>query len=83
MAIKEPELDLSIFYRASGCPVSKVKLESPEHQALFEKALTTLSISHSAIVDVIYEKWGVEISKDTMRKHRITPQACSCRSIPK
>ena len=84
MAEKKPEaLDINIFYKASGCPVSKVKLENPEHQALFEQALNTSTISGSAIADILFEQWGVSIGKDTVLKHRSNPQKCSCRSIPK
>ncbi len=79
----EPELDMSIFYKASGCPLSKVKLDNPEHQALLERAIATPTISHSAIVDVLWDKWGVKVGKETVAGHRATPQKCSCRSLPK
>ena len=79
----EPELDLSIFYKASGCPLSKVKLENPEHQALIEQAIATTTVSASAISDILFEQWGVSVGKDTVIKHRSNPQKCSCRLIPK
>ena len=79
----EPELDLNIFYKASGCPVSKIKLDNPDHQGLFESALDTQTISHAAISEVLYEKWGVVLTGDSIGKHRAHPQKCSCRNIPK
>lgn len=79
----EPELDLNIFYKASGCPVSKVHLENPEHQRLFEEAINTHSISHAAIAEVLWDKWQVQLSGDALGRHRAYPQKCSCKSIPK
>lgn len=79
----EPEVDLSMFYKESGCTVSKVHLENPEHQAVLEQALATRTISSSAISDILFEKWGVSVSHDTVAKHRSTPQKCACRNIPK
>jgi len=79
----EPKLDIGIFYKASGCAVSKLQLENPEHQALFEQAISTLTISHAAISEVLYDKWGVGISGDAIGRHRANPQKCACRSIPK
>lgn len=85
MAAKKPEveLDLRIFYKASGCAVSKVALDNPEHQALFEQALAATSISHAAISEVLFDKWGVVISGDAIGRHRSNPQKCACRSLPK
>ena len=40
----ESPLDMNVFYKASGCPLSKVKLENPEHQKLLEQAIVTSSI---------------------------------------
>ena len=79
----EPELDLRIFYKASGCPVSKVHLENPEHQALLEQAIAAPSISHAAISEVLWDKWQVQLTGDSIGRHRAYPQKCSCKNIPK
>ena len=79
----ESELDLNIFYKASGCPASKVVLDNPAHQALFEQALAAPTISHAAISEVLFDKWGVVLSGDAIGRHRSSPQKCSCRNIPK
>ena len=74
---------MSIFYKASGCPLSKVRLDDSSHQALLEQAIAAPSISNAAIADVLFEKWGISVSADTVGKHRMNPQKCSCRNIPK
>jgi len=84
VAKPEEKLDMRIFYKAAGCPVSKVKLENPEHQALFEAALAdTARVPSPAISDVLLTQWGISISRDTVNNHRSNPQKCSCRNIPK
>lgn len=81
---KEPEeLSINIFYKASGCPLAKVKLDDPKHQALLEEAINTQTISHSAIADVLWDVWGIKVGKDTIAGHRSKPQKCSCPSLPK
>lgn len=80
----EPKLDISIFYKAAGCPISKVKLENPDHQKLLEDALADIArVPHQAIRDVLIDQWGIGISRDTIANHRSIPQKCSCRNIPK
>ena len=79
----ESSLDMKIFYKASGCPLSKVELDDPAHQALLDQALGTATISASAISDILLDQWGISIGKDTVLKHRNIPQRCSCKNIPK
>ncbi len=85
MAATKEKLDMSIFYKASGCKLSQIKLENPEHQALLEQAIATpvSIISNQGIVDVLYERWQVSIGKDVVNNHRAVPQKCACRNIPK
>jgi hypothetical protein len=85
MATKsEPKLDMSIFYKAAGCPLSKVQLDNPDHQQLLDSAIADVArVPHQAIRDVLLEQWGIGVSRDTIANHRSTPQKCSCRNIPK
>lgn len=81
----EPELDMSIFYKASGCKLSQIKLDNPAHQALLEEAIAApvSVVSSRGITDVLSERWGISISADVVNQHRSTPQKCACRNIPK